>query len=105
MEDLFVRASDQPWEQVSGGPQGMQRKVLRKAADGTPKVALLKLEPGFEMDAHSHSHAENHYVLEGMYETEGTECPSGSYRMVPKHNEHGPFRSQAGALLLVVWED
>ena len=68
-------------------------------------VALLKLEPGFEMDAHSHSHAENHYVLEGMYETEGRECPSGCYLMVPKHKEHGPFRSQDGALLLVVWED
>ena len=82
----------------------MQRKVLRRAADGTPKVALLKLEPGFEMDAHAHSHAENHYVLEGMYESQGQEYPSGSYRYIPRHKGHGPVHSRAGALILVTWE-
>ena len=83
----------------------MHRKVLRTGPDGCPKVALLKLDAGFEMNAHSHAHAENHYVLEGMYEVQGREYPAGTYRLIPKHQEHGPFGSRNGALVYVVWED
>jgi len=105
MDELFVNSGERPWQHLSDGPRGLHRKVLRTGPDGNPKVALLKLDPGFEMDAHSHAHGENHYVLEGMYESQGRECPAGTYRLIPKHKEHGPFRSPIGALVLVVWED
>ncbi|MGD8395422.1 MAG: cupin domain-containing protein [Candidatus Eiseniibacteriota bacterium] len=104
MEPIAVNASDRPWEPVDGVP-GMKRKVLRRGQDQRPRVALLKLAAGFEHDAHAHERAENHYVLEGMYESQGREYPAGSYRYVPRQAEHGPFRSAAGATLLVVWED
>jgi anti-sigma factor ChrR (cupin superfamily) len=105
MDDIALFTSDIPWESVTGEPHKMSRKVLRAGPDGQPRVALLRLEPGFDMDAHSHAHAENHYVLEGMYEAGGREFPAGSYRYVTKHSQHGPFRSPSGATLLVVWED
>ena len=47
----------------------------------------------------------DHYVLEGMYEEQGREYPAGTYRLIPKHNEHGPFGSRGGALVFIVWED
>lgn len=105
MEDYSVQASDIPWDLVHGPPHEMSRKILRSGPDGAPRVALIRLAAGFEMDAHSHAYAENHYILEGMYESHGREYPAGSYRFVPKHSQHGPFRSPSGALLLVVWED
>lgn len=105
MEDLALFTNDIPWESVTSPTQQMRRKVLRAGPDGAPRVALLRLEAGFEMDAHSHAHAENHYVLEGMYESQGREFPTGTYRYVPRHSQHGPYRSHDGALLLVVWED
>ena len=43
-------------------------QILRSGADGAPRVALLKLEPGFEMDAHTHAFAGNHFLLEGCAE-------------------------------------
>jgi len=104
MDDILVRASDIPWEDASGHAPGMHRKVLLRGADGAPRVALLKLDAGFAMDAHSHAAVENHYVLEGMYEAGGREFTVGTYHRIPKHQTHGPFRSGGGALVLVFWE-
>ncbi len=105
MEEIFVRASDVPWERSEEFSERFSRKILRRGADNRPRVALIRLEAGFEAAGHSHVRAENHYVLEGMYETHGREFPAGSYRYIPGHAPHGPFRSSSGALLLVVWED
>jgi len=104
MEELALFTNDIPWEAVTDQPRAMSRKVLRAGPDGAPRVALLRLAAGFEMDAHSHAHAENHYVLEGMYESQGREFPAGTYRFISRHSQHGPYRSHGGALVLVVWE-
>jgi anti-sigma factor ChrR (cupin superfamily) len=104
MEEVAVNASDLEWESVAGYPPGISRKVLNRGHEGEPRTALLKLDPGFEMDAHAHVHLEHHYVLEGEYESRGKSYPAGSYRMIPRHANHGPFRSTRGALILVLWE-
>jgi anti-sigma factor ChrR (cupin superfamily) len=104
MQEQTVNAATKPWEEPRGYPAGLKRKILRTGPDGKPRVALIKLEAGFEMEAHSHDLAENHYVLEGMYDSHGKEFPKGSYRYIPKGLSHGPTRSHAGALILVTWE-
>ena len=104
MQEVSTQASNLPWEESKDHPAGLRRKILRTGSDGRPRVALIKLDAGFEMEAHAHEMAENHYVLEGMYESHGREYPSGSYRYIPRHADHGPLRSHAGALILVSWE-
>ena len=104
MQERSVDASAVPWENGQDCPAGLRRKVLRRGPDGKRRVALVKLEAGFEMEAHSHDLAENHYVIEGMYESQGKEYPSGTYRYIPRHASHGPIHSHAGALILVTWE-
>ena len=104
MQELSIEASAVPWEDATDRPAGFRRKILRTGSDGRPRVALIKLEAGFEMETHSHDLAENHYVLEGMYESHGKEFASGSYRYIPRHASHGPIHSHAGALILVSWE-
>ena len=34
----------------------------------------------------------------------GRHYRSESYRVIPAHMEHGPFLSEKGAIILVVWE-
>ena len=104
MEERSINATTVSWEAAGDYPDGLRRKTLRAGPDGKPRVALIKLEPGFEMEAHSHDLAENHYVLEGMYESQGKEYAVGSYRYVPRNTSHGPVHSHAGALILVTWE-
>ena len=105
MEERSIDSAAVPWEPSAEHPEGLRRKVLRTGPDGKPRVALIRLEPGFEMEAHSHELAENHYVLEGMYESHGKEYPAGTYRYVPANTSHGPVHSHAGALILVSWGD
>ena len=104
MDEVTVNESELPWEPADGYHEGTQWKILCRSSEGEPKAALLKLPPTFEMDAHAHVYAEQHYVLEGQYESRGKLFPPGSYRMIPAHANHGPFRSANGALVLVVWE-
>ena len=103
MEEKSVQSSQIPWEQPAGFPGKLKRKVLRVGSDGKPRAAMLRLEAGFEMDAHTHDLPEQHFVIEGMYEAQGREYATGAYHFIPPHTAHGPFRSRGGALVLVVW--
>ncbi len=105
MQELAVNVSSIPWEPAVGYHPGTLRKVLRRGAEGEPMTMLLKLPPGFEMSSHSHLFVEHHYVLEGEYESQGKRFPGGSYRVIPKHADHGPFRSANGATVFVFWTD
>ena len=53
----------------------------------------------------SHLTTEQHFVLDGEYESEGKLYGSGSYRLIPAHVDHGPFVSKNGALVLVIWDN
>ena len=103
MEEMEIRESDLAWEPASGFPPETLWKVLRRDPDGKPLSILLKLPARFEFPGHSHVYVEQHYVLEGAYESIGTEYPAGTYRMIPAHVSHGPFRSESGALVLVLY--
>jgi hypothetical protein len=56
------------------------------------------------MEGHSHTTLEQHFVLEGMYESEGKTYKAGTYRLIPRHKTHGPFKSSTGAVILVIWD-
>jgi hypothetical protein len=105
MEELAVNASSIPWEPAAGYHPGTMRKILRRGAGGEPLAVLLELSPGFEMGSHAHLFVEHHYVLAGEYESDGNKFPAGSYRVIPKGKEHGPFRSPKGATVLVLWTE
>lgn len=90
------------WKKAEGYPVGTRIKTLREENGG--KTILLKMPKGFHMEAHTHVYNEQHLVLEGQYESEGDVFSSGTYRFIPAHKNHGPFTSQSGAIVLVIWD-
>ncbi|MCK4462294.1 MAG: cupin domain-containing protein [candidate division Zixibacteria bacterium] len=103
MNAVSVNVNDMEW-QVSGGySAGAEEKVLSVGGSIAPRTILLKIPSGWSMDAHSHIHTELHYVLEGEYESKGETYRSGTFRVIPKGVEHGPFASKTGAIILVTW--
>jgi anti-sigma factor ChrR (cupin superfamily) len=90
------------WEEAVSYPSGTKRKVLRD--NGGIRTVLIKLPPGFRMSAHTHIFSEQHFVLEGAYETGGKEYGPGAYQYIPAHTDHGPYTSQDGAVVLVIWD-
>jgi len=97
--DLF---DDSDWVVAKDYPAGTMMKILRDADCG--KTILLKCARGFKMEAHSHVVTEQHFVLKGSYMSDNKTYPAGSYQIYNPHEEHGPFESQEGALILVIWD-
>ena len=90
------------WEPADNYPKGTLRKMLRD--ENGAKTMLLKFPKGFKMTPHSHLTTEQHFVLEGSYSSKGDVFEAGSYQLIGAHEEHGPFESENGALVLVIWD-
>ena len=104
MMETLVYSADISWEPAIGYPDGTMCKILRTDSSGNTLTMILNLPPGFVMDDHSHVVTEHHYLLEGEYQAKGKTYYAGHYHLIPEHTDHGPFRSDSGAVLLVIWE-
>ncbi len=104
MEEITINYQKMKWTDAPGYPEGSKIKILREGGPGEGKTFLRKLRKGFKMEGHSHTTLEQHFVLEGEYESEGRVYKAGTYRLIPKHKTHGPFKSSTGAVILVVWD-
>ncbi len=102
MLDMIVDCNSMEWQDASDMyPQGTKIKVLRDDQGG--RTIVLQLPLGFRMEGHSHTKNEQHYVLSGQYELEGRACGEGTYQLIHSEMSHGPFTSEAGAVVLVIW--
>ena len=104
MNEIIYNVRERAWQSAAGYPPGAEAKVLREGGNGIGWTILLKLPPGWSMNAHSHRTTEQHYVLEGEYEIENQVFSVGSYQLIPEGTCHGPFFTRTGAVLLVVWD-
>ena len=104
MEEITINYEKMKWTDAPGYPEGTKIKILREGGPGEGKTFLRKIKRGFKMEGHSHTTVEQHFVLEGEYESEGKVYKEGTYRLIPKHKTHGPFNSSKGAVILVIWD-
>jgi quercetin dioxygenase-like cupin family protein len=104
MEEITINYEKMKWADAPGYPEGSKIKILREGGPGEGKTFLHKIKKGFKMEGHSHTTVEQHFVLEGEYESEGKVYKAGTYRLIPKHETHGPFKSSKGAVILVIWD-
>ncbi len=102
MKNLMNLFKDNDWENADGYPKGTLQKVLRD--DDFGKTILLKLPENFFMQPHSHIKTEQHIVLKGKYLSNGKKFKKGCYQIFKSGDEHGPFESKKGALIIVIWD-
>jgi len=102
MSEIMLQTAEIAWQDADAYPRGTRMKILRD--DGDARTILLELPPGFHLAAHSHTTGEQHYVLEGEYQSGTENCGPGTYRYIPPHTKHGDFSSREGAVVLVVWK-
>jgi len=102
MENLKNIYDELHWEEAQGYPIGTRMKTLRD--ENGHKTVLVKLPQGFSAQAHSHIFDEQHLVISGEYESEGEVFSSGTYRIIHAGEDHGPFTSKNGAIVLVIWD-
>jgi len=103
-EEVMLNTSDMAWQEAEGYPPGTGIKVLRKGSRTHGLTILLKLPANWSFGKHCHTAVEQHYVLEGEYESQGQVFPQGSYQLILKDTNHGPFTTKSGAIVLVMWD-
>jgi anti-sigma factor ChrR (cupin superfamily) len=102
--EIIYNTEEMEWQPAKNYPSGAQVKVLRQGDASQGRTILLKLPPNWQMSAHSHTTIEQHFVLEGEYESQGKVFGAGNYRFIPRETSHGPFSTKIGAVILVLWD-
>ena len=104
MKETIYNTNEMAWQEAKEYPSGAMVKVLREGGPAEGRTILLKLPPEWEMEAHSHTTVEQHYVLEGEYRSQGKVFPAGSYQFIPRETNHGPFTVGPSTVILVIWD-
>jgi anti-sigma factor ChrR (cupin superfamily) len=102
MLDTIANCNSMDWHDAGDSySHGTRIKVLRDDEGG--RTIILQLLKGFKMEDHSHIKTEQHFILKGQYEIGGKAYSQGTYRLIQSKMTHGPFTSETGAEVLVIW--
>ena len=102
MLDVIVNCNSMDWQDAGEAyPEKTKIKILRDDEGG--RTFILKIPKDFRMEGHTHIKNEQHFILNGQYEINGQVYGQGTYQLIHSNMTHGPFTSQTGAEILVVW--
>jgi anti-sigma factor ChrR (cupin superfamily) len=95
-EQLVLRPEDQRWR--PGLVPGLE--VLPLSQFGTTHTALVRWAPGTTFQRHQHHGGEEIFVLQGTFQDEFADYPSGTWIRSPHGSTHQPY-SEPGCLIFV----
>lgn len=89
-----------PWQPFRDGVE-----IYRLYGDNQSgsAAALLRYEPGASVPRHTHTGFEHIYVLTGSQTDQNGEHQAGTFVINPPNSNHSVV-SQAGCIVLVIWE-
>lgn len=95
------------WEQVPGGAEGVEQKMLSGALDETAQVGvrtrLIRFRPGtVARDVFVHDYWEEVYLMEGHLNVAGEDHHAPSFACRPPGTPHGPFSSPEGCVFFEI---
>ncbi len=96
LERVVVRPADRRWH--PGMVRGLN--VLGLSQFGSSHTALVRWAPGTFFSKHQHFGGEEILVLQGTFQDEHGDYPSGTWIRSPHMSSHQPF-SEAGCLIFV----
>ena len=98
-----VHAARLPW--VPSPMAGVERRMLDRIGDEVARAtSIVRYAPGSHFSPHTHGGGEEFLVLEGVFQDEHGDFPTGSYIRNPPTSRHTP-RSAPGCVLFVkLWQ-
>jgi len=100
---VIVHSSELPW--VASPMAGVERRALdRVGSEVARATTIVRYAPGSKFSPHIHTGGEEFIVLEGTFQDEHGDYPTGSYVRNPPQSSHTP-RSDEGCIILVkLWQ-
>ncbi|MCP5154640.1 MAG: cupin domain-containing protein [Ectothiorhodospiraceae bacterium] len=98
-----VHAAHEPW--VPSPMAGVERRLLdRIGGEVARATSIVRYAPGSHFSAHVHDGGEEFLVLEGTFQDEHGDYPTGTYVRNPPTSRHTP-RADAGCVIFVkLWQ-
>jgi len=95
----LVRFDDGEW--VASPMSGVWRRMLDRIGDEVARATtIVRFDPGSAFSPHTHDGGEEYLVLEGTFQDEDGDFPTGSYVRNPPTSSHTPA-ARDGATILV----
>ena len=100
---VLIHSAEMPWQHSPSA--GVDRRMLdRIGGEVARATTIVRFAPGHSFSPHTHGGGEEYVVLEGVFQDEHGDYPTGTYVRNPPTSRHAP-RSDAGCTILVkLWQ-
>src|SRR5215472_3467817 len=84
---------------------GVERRMLDRIGEEVARAtSIVRYAPNSHFPAHTHGGGEEFLVLDGVFEDEHGEFPSGSYVRNPPSSRHAPGSTPGCVLFVKLWQ-
>jgi anti-sigma factor ChrR (cupin superfamily) len=100
---VAVHAARLPW--VASPIAGVDRRMLDRIGNEVARAtSIVRYAPASRFSAHTHDGGEEFLVLEGVFQDEHGDYPSGSYVRNPPTSRHTPDSATGCVLFVKLWQ-
>ncbi len=101
---IVVHSPQIEWQNSPMG--GVLRRTLEHSGNESAARAttIVKFEPNSKFSPHVHNGGEEFIVLEGVFQDEHKDYPSGSYVRNPPQSSHTPGSKQGCTIFVKLWQ-
>ncbi|MFT5840238.1 MAG: anti-sigma factor ChrR (cupin superfamily) [Glaciecola sp.] len=92
-----------PW--LDSPMAGVARRPLERVGDEVARAtSVVRYAPGSQFSPHIHTGGEEFVVLEGVFQDEHGDYPTGSYVRNPPQSSHTPSSAAGCVILVKLWQ-
>ena len=102
-ERTVVHAADLDW--VPSPIQGVERRMLFRVGEERARAtSIVRYAPGSRFSRHGHAGGEEFLVLEGTFQDETGDFPTGTYVRNPPGTGHAPGAESGCTIFVKLWQ-
>lgn len=100
---VLVHSQNEPWR-ASPMP-GVDRRMLDRIGDEVARAtSIVRYAPGSKFSAHTHTGGEEFIVLDGTFQDEHGDYPTGTYVRNPPTTSHTPGSDDGCTIFVKLWQ-
>jgi hypothetical protein len=100
---VVVHSADMPW--VDSPMPGVSRRPLDRVGNEVARAtSIVRYAPDSQFSPHVHTGGEEFLVLEGVFQDEHGDFPTGSYIRNPPQSRHTPGSEKGCVIFVKLWQ-
>ena len=103
--DQRVVVHSESMEWLKSPMPGVERRMLDRVGDEVARAtSIVRYAPGSEFSPHVHTGGEEFLVLDGVFQDEHGDFPTGSYIRNPPKSKHKPGSEKGCVIFVKLWQ-